>query len=361
MNDGCHLEDDAQFFRDLLLPTPPGAATLDEMADGFTEQRAQQVLGNPHLLSQLKLLAARIEPGFGWMMQALSGEAPASAELYFLALDERPDNTAEIIAIVRDRDATLFRPERLDYLDPDVLARVELPGGWAAWHPAEPDGLPFVGFDSPVIPTWVPILLGSQALNDLAAGHKETRFETILNEPHPLGRYALGQWLRRHSMPALPESVLRVELGALAYEHADFLGGTDTAQELLADAGPVLIRLFEIVASWETPRRTLAETDLRRATASVLSLDPDIPEAASLTHLLADGVSPSLIDPGSVPDAFALAADGELPADQINPLIEMVTKARLEAIERLADEVGGAEDNPGRPFIAELIIFPEIS
>lgn len=359
MSEEYHLEDDIRFFRNLILASPSGAATLEEISGGFTEHRARQILDDPELLRLLRLLATRVEPGPGWTTQALSGQAPDSAELYFVALEERPGETAEAIGIRRDAGSTLLTPERLDQLDPDALARVELPGGWAAWHPADLAGAPAIGFGGTEVPGWLPVLLDPRVLDDVAAGHARTSAETILSGPHPLSRYALGQWLRHHSMPALPDSVLRVELGALAWEHADLLGRTGPARELLAGAGPLVLELSGQAAMWPAPRRALAQADLSRAAAAVVSLYPSVPEAAALAQLAAGEAHPSPIGAGAMPlDAFALAASGVGPVvpAEVKSLVRPVNRARMRAIEDLDSEVPGAGEDPERPFVAELIV-----
>lgn len=353
MTEEHNLEESLQFFRDLLRPAPDGAATLEELSQGFTEQRAQQVLDDPDLLHHLRLLASRVELGPGWTMQALNDDAPASSKLYLIALAERPDRSQVPVEILRDGEATLLRPATVA-VDPEQLARIDLPGGWAAWHPVDPHDLPVVGLDGPEIPDWVAPLLSMEVCEDIAAGCTETTISTLYHEPHPLSRYALGQWLRHQPMLVLPDSVLRVELGALAVEHADLLGGLDPARDLLTDAGPLLVDLFGIVAGWEPPRRRLALADLRRITTATLTLTPELPEAAVLRELLT-GATPSSQGTHVIQDAYALAAGG-LPDDAAggNPLAKLVIQSRLEALEHLDDGVD-LDDDLDRPFIAELI------
>lgn len=65
------------------------------------------------------------------------------------------------------------------------------------------------------------------------------------------------------------------------------------------------------------------------------------------------GAAPSPLPPQAIGDAFALAAGGEIGEGE-HPLVGLVTETRLEALALLTEELVSSDD-PGKPFIAELI------
>lgn len=353
MTEEYPIEEHIDFFRELLLAPPENAATLQEISDGFTEQRAQQILDDPDRLNHLKVLAAHIEPGIGWLRQSLSDTAPASAQLCHIALTQRPNTSEEHIDVVH-ADETLLRPENRTE-DPALLARLDLPGGWAAWHPALLEAAPIVGYSGEP-PQWLPQLLGDQASDDVVAGRDRTTYDNILCEPHPVSRYALGKWLLEHAMPTPPAAVLRAELGALALKHAELLGGPDAARALLADAAPMLLRVWGEVARWAGPRRELGEAEVSHIVGAFLSAHPDADDAPALAAALADGVA-AAERPTRL--GFALAAGGEAPEvePEPHPLVATVAAARRDIVESVDDGMPGWAGHPARPFLAELLVL----
>lgn len=351
MTDENILDADVELFRKLFRPAPAEAAGLDELADGFTEPRARRILGDPELLDHLKALAGRVEPGDGWMSQAAGEAAPASRELLGVALTERPGDLIPVI-ITRDDDGVLLTPEPLADVKADQLAAVELPGGFVAWSPQDLGLAPLVRFSGPGIPDWVEFVAGARIVEDLRANRSRTGWDPLVVGPHPLSRYALGCWLERHRPTDIPEDVLRAELGALAFEFAGLLGGTDAARCWLFPLGATLVRLHDEIRKLGEREEALARAGVASATEAYLATCGDAPEAADVARAKAGETLPS----PPVREEFALAA-GDL-LDEEEPAIPEEFLHQVAERRRLANSftpVPGDEHDPERPFLAELL------
>ena len=351
MTDENILDADVELFRKLFRPAPAEAAGLDELADGFTEPRARRILGDPELLDHLKALAGRVEPGDGWMSQASGEAAPASRELLGVALTERPGDLIPVI-ITRDDDGVLLTPEPIADMKADQLAAVELPGGFVAWSPQDLGLAPLVRFSGPGIPGWVEFVAGARAVEDLRANRSRTGWDSLVVGPHPLSRYALGCWLERHRPTDIPEDVLRAELGALAFEFAGLLGGTDVARRWLFPLGATLVRLHDEIRKLGEREEALARAGVASATEAYLATCGDAPEAADVARAKAGETLPS----PPVREELALAA-GDL-LDEEEPAIPEEFLHQVAERRRLANSftpVPGDEHDPERPFLAELL------
>ena len=351
MTDENILDADVELFRKLFRPAPAEAAGLDELADGFTESRARRILGDPELLAHFKTLAAHVEPGDGWMSQASGEAAPASRELLGVALTERSGDLIPVI-ITRDDDGVLLTPEPIADMKADQLAAVELPGGFVAWPPQDLGLAPLVRFSGPGIPGWVEFVAGARAVEDLRANRPRTGWDSLVVGPHPLSRYALGCWLERHRPTDIPEDVLRAELGALAFEFAGLLGGTDAARCWLFPLGATLVRLHDEIRKLGEREEALARAGVASATEAYLATCGDAPEAADVARTKAGETLPS----PPVREEFALAA-GDL-LDEEEPAIPEEFLHQVAERRRLANSftpVPGDEHDPERPFLAELL------
>lgn len=355
MTDENILDADIELFRKLFRPAPAGAADLDELADGFTESRARRILGDPELLAHLKTLAAHVEPGDGWMSQASGEVAPASRELLGVALAERSGDLIPVI-ITRDDDGVLLTPEPIADVKADQLAVVELPGGFVAWPPQDLGLAPLVRFSGPGIPDWVEFVAGARAVEDLRAKRSCTAWDPLVVGPHPLSRYALGCWLERHRPTDIPEDVLQAELGALAFEFAELLGGTDAARCWLFPLGVTLVRLHDEIRKLGEGEKALARAGVASATEAYLATCGDAPDAADVARVKAGESLPS---PPAVREEFALAAGGLLDEEEEQePAIPEELLHQVAERRRLANSftpVPGDEHDPEHPFLAELL------
>lgn len=357
MSEDQDLANEIELLRQLFLPAPEGAATLEEFEAGFTEERAHAILDTPECLHHFRVLAAHAEVGAAWFQQVFGDGNQASAELLLVALGERPATYLEALTISRQDGVTTITPSRLEHVAVAHLARLDLPGGWAAWHPADLGCPPVVSFDGDVTPNWLPDLLGDSVARDLEAGGGKTTLDTIDVTPHPVGRLALGLWLRGNSMPLLSETALCAELGGLALEHAELLGGDALAADLLADAGPTLLALAAETTTWERQRKQIATDAVRQAVRAFLQLHPQAREAEALADVLAHDLQQDLQDTPKLPSQYALAAGGD--EAEPNPLALPVSEIREEAIAEVDLGFDDWQDHPARPFVAELIIHPK--
>ena len=262
-------------FLELLASPPTVDLVLDDILNGFSVERAREVLDSPEKLNHLLTIVAQVAPGLGWKL-ASSGTTEASrlnAQLLFAALQHRAETADIDTPLVTQLDElTTIVPGRLAAADRALLAHVALPDGDLWWDPLNLDEPPIVAYQGDA-PRWV-AEVGPQS-----AGQ------------HPLGRYALGRWLFRwhpgtgqHHNP-FDEPLLRLELGVLAWQNASHLGSTEAATHWLRDSGTTLLMLVNRVQHWTGWRRELADDLLAPAADAYLATQPDSGPAAAIRDL----------------------------------------------------------------------------
>lgn len=106
-------------------------------------------------------------------------------------------------------------------------------------------------------------------------------------------RYELGVWLKQShpgtGIRANPfdETLLDLELGALAWENVEALGGLAAVREALDAAGPAILSLARRIDGWSGWRRSLADAVLLSASQAFVATHPDAPETPTVARIAA--------------------------------------------------------------------------
>lgn len=260
-------------FLELMVGATNVDSFLDEILEGFSEERAREVLASPTRLNEFKALVVHVAPGLGFKLAAAQPTPMGrlNAELFFIALQHRVAAAATDRPQITQEDGhTLIVPDAREHSDRTLMAHVELPDGQLWWSPLALDEQPVIQYIAPA-PSWV-AEFGSRSLDELA-------------------RYALGRWLYRwHPGTGQPdnlfdETLLRLELGALAWQNSEYLGSDEAARQWLRGGAQPLLGLADRIQGWFGWQRELADNALLTMCDAYLALYPTDPRAADIAQL----------------------------------------------------------------------------
>lgn len=321
----------------LLRESAAADELVSEVRGGFSPERAALFLESPEKFAELADLVSNLAPGAGWFLASATRSERGRLNLRLLdrVLRLRPTPDDHRFRIER-RNGTTRLTVKTSPDEPASGAEIRLPAGRAIWSSTDLDAPPEIEFSGQT-PVWLADLIGEASAEAVASGADAVDVDEG-PEISVLSRYALGLWLHRWhpggtSEQASPfdESLLRVELGALASQAAPSSGASDQAAEWLNGTGLHILALADRIQSWTGWRRVLADSVLTAASRAYAAAFPRAPET-EMIRALSQALERGDAEAAELADEFAEFATQDLPEPKQAMLAGQPGQSRVSGV-----------------------------